>query len=437
MKTDKMIYKIFNTVIIRVISAAVSFILIVFITKYLKMTGLGIISLITNIIFIVTLFNGFLGGSSIVYLLPKNMDKAFIKKVIALNYAGTCMITLAAAWIASYLEIIQLEYLVHVYFLTVLFSVTTCNVLILLSFEKVFQYNIGLFIQPGLNLIGFIFLHIIRGNSTVNDFLLSLYISNLAAFGYSSIKVKKQIDQITMNQNRSNYVAVLKKLVYFGLLSQMATTIQYLNYRISIFFINKYLSIESVGLYNVSIKIVEAIWMVSSSIALVQYSRIANQTDDQESVQLTLKLAKISLIITSILTFILLVFPNGLICYFLGKEFLAIKTIAFLLSFGIISMGYSTIIAHYFSGKGKFQYNIYICLVGFIVNLAGNIFFLGRYGLNSAAVTSSIAYVIMSILLVILFLKKTRTSFKGLLISKADYSEFKYNLKNIPLLKIK
>lgn len=216
----------------------------------------------------------------------------------------------------------------------------------------------------------------------------------------------------------------------FGFLSQVSTIVQYLNYRISIFLLNKFSSIENVGIYSVALRITEAIWMISSSIALVQYARVSNQKNDFESIHLTIKLSKVSLAVTLLATGMFVCLPSDIFIFLFGREFTNIPKIGLALSVGIVSIGYSTIFAHFFSGKGKYSYNVYVCIIGFLINLLGNLLFLKSYGMMAAAFTSTVSYAVMSVILFLLFVKKTDTPMNALWLKMQDFQDIVLKIKN-------
>jgi O-antigen/teichoic acid export membrane protein len=402
-----MFKKILNTIVTKVLAAVISLVTIVAINRYLKTDGLGFISIFTNIIFIINLFNGFIGGSAIVYLLPQNMNRRSVNRILIINYIGIIFLTFIVLSIFRVTRSVDDKYIPQLYILTVLFSFTICNALVLLALEKISAYNGTLLLQGFLNLACFLLIKSMFRHINVDDFITSMFLSYFTVFLISLMFILREIRKIPDVDRSVSTVGLIQKLLFWGFLSQTATTIQFLNYRISLFFINKYLSLESVGVYNVAIKISEAIWMVSSSIALVQYSKIANQKNDYDSINLTVKLSSISIIITGLLAASFLIMPISLIHLVFGNGLDAVKQIILLMSVGIISMGYSTIFAHYFAGKGKYQYNILTSFVGLFVSVLGNLFYVKLFGLTAAAVTSSVVYLLISIVLVVLFKSKS------------------------------
>ena len=425
-----MLKKILNTVAARFISALASFATIVFVAKFLRTSGLGTISLLANTIFIMNLINGILGGASLVYLIPLNKNKAFIHKTLFISYGWILGVTFCVLFVSFRIGLVDNISFVHTFCLTVLASFSTSNALVLLAFEKVNRYNETLLIQIILSPVVFLAIHFIKTSVAVEDFIFGLYVSYTGSLIFSCIHLRRVTRPLDAKNGETAIYSIFKKLMVFGFLSQVSTIVQYLNYRISIFLLNKFSSIENVGIYSVALRITEAIWMISSSIALVQYARVSNQKNDFESIHLTIKLSKVSLAVTLLATGMFVCLPSDIFIFLFGREFTNIPKIGLALSVGIVSIGYSTIFAHFFSGKGKYSYNVYVCIIGFLINLLGNLLFLKSYGMMAAAFTSTVSYAVMSGILFLLFVKKTDTPMNALWLKMQDFQDIVLKIKN-------
>ena len=102
-----------------------------------------------------------------------------------------------------------------------------------------------------------------------------------------------------------------------------------------------------------------------------------------------------------------------------------VKDVIALLSIGIISLGSSSILNHYFSGIGKFEQNVYSNLLGLLATIfIGCVYLIPTYGIWGAAITPTISYTIISIYLAITFKIKTKVSFLELIPKASDFSAF-------------
>lgn len=243
-------------------------------------------------------------------------------------------------------------------------SLFNFHTIVLISFEKIFLQNFIVLIQVLTNFLiftGFIFvLKLIN----VNSYILSLYLSYIVTLMISLLTIPKALPK---ERSKITIFNTMMEISKWGFISQLGNVIQYLNYRLSYYILNHYASIASVGIYSVGIMVSESIWMISGSISLVQYARIANSNDIVYSRNLTLRLAKLSFTTTLFAVLILLLLPANIFQVVFGKDFRPVKEVMLYLSTGISIFGYSVIVSHYFAGVGKYAINTMAAFVGLVI----------------------------------------------------------------------
>ncbi len=67
---------------------------------------------------------------------------------------------------------------------------------------------------------------------------------------------------------------IVKSLFNYGWKTQLSAFIQFLNYRLSYYFLEYFKGIASVGVFSVGVAFSEAIWMVSRSLSVIIYSDV-------------------------------------------------------------------------------------------------------------------------------------------------------------------
>lgn len=124
--------------------------------------------------------------------------------------------------------------------------------------------------------------------------------------------------------------------MHFGSLAQLGNIIQYLNYRFSFFILNEYSGLAAVGIYSVSVTLVETVWIVSGSIALVEYSKISNIRDNEHARRLAIKLSKGSFLITLFLVSLLLCISPDWFAIIFGRDFTPVYRVNLVMSEGFV-----------------------------------------------------------------------------------------------------
>lgn len=415
-----MFQKILSTFIVKILSAAMSFVLLVLATQYLGASGRGTISLIVASVGIITLINGFVGGYSLVYLIPKNKSKAFLMRVIIISYLWAFVVAVlvcAMLWLSGSVNI---GLIFHVFVLGVLSAIVTVNAVILLSLKKINIYNLSNLLQVTLNCLLFLCAIVLFDMASVGTFLISLYLSYFVSISLTLVVLFNEWKVIDSSGGAVDILLVFKEIVKYGSVAQLGNVIQYLNYRLSFFVLNFYFGANVVGIYSVGVTLAEAVWLVSGSIAMVQYSNIANTEDFGYSREITLRLSKFSFVATILVVLVILSFPSVLFGMIFGKDFANVKEIVIYLLPGIAIFGLTVIISHYFAGIGRYAVNTVAAFIGLIVTVVLNFLLIPKYGCNGAAMAATISYLATGFFLVAIFLKETNYSAGEMLVNKKD-----------------
>jgi O-antigen/teichoic acid export membrane protein len=422
-----MLESIILTVRNRIVSAVASFMVIVFVSNRLFAEGAGISGLLLSSINLILLINGFLGGSSLVFVLPKNKSRDFLIKTIMINYLWIVISSTIVSFIFKTANLFPKNLFLHVWILSIIASISFSNAYILLAFENIKKYNNILLYQVLLNFVLFGIFCVLIKNINMKHFFISIYFAYSTALFYSLVNIYRFVEKEILTFQKVSLFRVIKTNLGYGISSQTASLVQFLNYRMGLFLLNKYESVHDVGIFHVGLRLSEAIWMFSSSIALVQYSSVANNADPLKSVQITVNLSKISLLITMTLTVILILVPQSWLSLVFGKDFTNVHKVIFVLATGIVSLGYSTIFSHFFSGTGKYYLNTIASLGGLVVTILGNIILIPRYGIMGAGMASSMSLFVMAIIVIRLFISRTKIKVNTLFINSKDIDKlYKY-----------
>ncbi len=415
-----MLKNLLNTFAARAISAALSFFLLILTTQYLGSYGRGLVSLVTASVSIILLFNGFVGGTALVYLIPKNRNKSFLNHTIKLSYLWAMAVCGIITLIFLFTGSVPSDLILHVLFLSIIASISTTNSLILLAQEKIILYNIANLLQIALNFAVFGILTLWQESPTVEQFILSLYIAYALGFMFTTANLWRIWRGMEHGEASSSLWTTFRSITQYGIVSQLGNVIQYLNYKLSYYIINHYGGPADVGVYHVGITLSESVWMLSNSISLVLYSKIANIGDTDYSRDLTVKLAKFSFAITLACVVAMLLIPTSVISFVFGKDFTEVHSIMVTLSAGIALFGFSVIISHYFAGTGRYHVNTMAALLGLLVTVSGNFLLVPKIGFLGAGATASISFFTTASFVLIVFFKVTHVKLSAFKVNRNE-----------------
>lgn len=425
-----MLKKIIGTTGTRILNAAFNLIILVIITNKIGSEGLGIIGLILVDISIIQLSVDLVAGGSLVYfasranlgqlLFPALVFVAivlvfyFLLGLIGMNYFPVLFHT-----------IVPEGYFFHILALSAIGSLMWIAYNLLLGQARIKIYNIIFVIQVSSFLIVFSIFIYFFGEQNVDSYIKALYIAYgiAAILGFISLLFKK--GKLRMK----GWFAVTKEVFKYGLVTQMANLLSIGNNRLSFFFIRYFLGLPAVGVFNAGIQTTEGFKLIGQSIAVVQFSTISSVRDDEYSRILTIRLMKVSLLLTLAAVIVINILPETFYTWLFSNEFIGVKPVIISLSPGVLALAANNIFSHYFSGMGKPKINLIAKVIGFAFTLVLVFTLIPAFGLVGAGITASVSYIATVIYQYIEFRKQTKTQHSEWIPALYDVTDFKRILK--------
>ncbi len=195
------------------------------------------------------------------------------------------------------------------------------------------------------------------------------------------------------------------------------------SHRFAYYLVGFFVSIASLGIYSTGIAVAESVSVISASISLVLYSKVANTQGGENAIESTLLFAKISTLLTLPLVLILLCLPYSFYALVFGSEFIDMKKVIICYSPGILSLSFSTVLIHYYSGVGKFKISAIAALISLTISVVLGWLYIPTFHLIGAALSASIALIVACFFTSFIFVRESNITFRQLLMSKNDWKK--------------
>jgi O-antigen/teichoic acid export membrane protein len=288
----------------------------------------------------------------------------------------------------------------------------------LLGEEEIGYRNIIVAFPAVINFLAVIIFVLVLRLSLLGVLSASLA-SNVFAAALCYILVSKK----TKINLRFDYELFIRS-VRFGIIPFLALVIMNLNFRADVFLIKYYLDNTAVGLYSLAVSVVEKITLLPEAIGLVLFSRISNISEDEAN-NLTPLVCRWSLLFSVVVGFILFVLADFLIPFVYGGEFqLSVKPLMILIP-GIISLTIYLILHGDLTGRGKAKLTLYVFFGALVLNIILNLFLIRAYGINGAALASTLSYSIGAFGLLFIFSRVNSVPLGNLLwLEKGDVYKY-------------
>lgn len=206
--------------------------------------------------------------------------------------------------------------------------------------------------------------------------------------------------------------ATFKEMIVFGFPIYIGLILNYLHFRIDEVLINSYLGKPQFAVYSVSVRWAEMMFLIDSAILGASLQRIGSYSQE-EGYRYSFKLFRIQtpIVILAAVGFLGLSYVMIFNLY-LKPEYHQSWSIMALLLPGICSWSVARIFSQYLVyNRGKKYWMIWMNIVGLCLNLCLNLIFIPKYGLTAVALSSSVSYATV-LLVVYLMMLKTKENGK-------------------------
>ena len=438
-----MIKKIFGTFGTRVMNAICGMVTLWFASHYLGAEAWGIGGVVLLDVSLLLVGVELLAGSGLIYFTPRKSYRTLMK----ISYLWTTIIVAFYALIIKLATFIpdsvtslflkfageESELIPHGYeaitlVLVFIYSLHNFNLTTLLGKERVGTNNILFIIQfmtQMSSMLVYIFIFDLRDERAFIYSLLTGYV-----IGYLC-GLTQTWRYIINDDSNDSFLRTAKEMFNFGSIIQLSTLVSLLNRRLSFFIIKGFWGDAHVGVYNSASQVAEAPKLIGQSIAMVQFSKISNLTDNKLAARITVQLLKTAASLTAICILALCVIPTSVYSWIFSAEFAAMKSVMVALAPGIVFMATDMVFSHYFSGLDMPRHNLYGALVGLAVTIPTLYLLTPTFGMIGAGISMSLTNLAVIIYKWVIFKKINKISSTELLITKNDFISLKNNLLDV------
>ncbi len=407
------------------LAAALNFVIAIIISQTLGDTGKGTQALLLATISFILIFSDIICGASIIYLAPRHS----FKKILVASTVWAAFIAMVmglAIWL--FYPDLEPDLVLHVAILSFISSLSNINFRFLVGKEEIQKANYNTLLQPVLLVLTLVTYYILLKKTDIYGYVIGLYAAYGGTFLLGVWMLRKEYANLRHDKD-CEYGPVLKDLFKYGFLNQTGHFVQFFNLRLSYYLLKRFIDVGSVGVFSNAVSLAEAIWIISNSIALVQYARIANADDRSYAQKLTLDLSKICLLISTVGVAVLCLLPAEFYVFVFGKDFGEMAHLIRILAPGILLYCIFLILGHYYSGIGRYQMNTFAAICGLVATFVCGFTLIPKYNVTGAAITSAISYTVNAIFLFVFFVKESRFKGRDFLLTKGEIRNYIGELK--------
>lgn len=411
---------VIQTFISRFLILVLSFGLIIYSTNMWGSEGKGIISLITADLAIVIFFANIFAGSSVSYFASRYKTE----EILFYAYLWSVFVGITIPLLFSLTR--STGYTGYLIGLSVLSSLLSANINLFVGRKNIRMFNLYTILQLAVQIVFIVAVVYVVQIVTVDAY----FIGQICCFGLlfvtSSLQILRTCDLKKLEASRGRSLSLFS----YGWKTQLSAFLQFLNNRLSFYFLEFFRGIGSVGIFSIGVAFSEAIWTVSRSLAVVLYSEIVNSDSRTEALLRTKASLRLACLATGVFTIFILLLPAELYTMIFGRDFSETKKIILLMTPGIFAVAVSNIIGFYFSGINELRILNVKSFAGLIFSLAASLYAIPRWGITGACVVTSLSYCLSSGILLWKFYQSAEFSIYDFIISKNDIILLSEKLKS-------
>jgi O-antigen/teichoic acid export membrane protein len=377
------------TIATKFIILLANFALVVFSTRIWGSEGRGEIALVLANVSIITILSNVFCGSTIAYHTPR-LQRDFL---LFVSFTGAILISLSGAVVFS--ALFGFNYFMPLLVISLLIAMTTAISSYWLGRNNIKNYNIITILSPVFTLISLVISYFVLNKKSLDTYFQAYYagtaitlfvgiagLISLGSFSFREIKFEG-----------------IRSIISYGINNEFNYLIQFLNFRLSYYFIARLLGLAELGVFSIAVSVSEAVWIISRSMSAVHFSNVINSDDLLKSRRETITYARQSLWISLLVLGLSIIMPRSLYQFIFGDEFGEVKKFIILLIPGIVAIAVSNLYGHYFAGTGKLNIVRNKSLIGLAATLILLPILISKYKLTGVCISLNVSYIFSSIYL--------------------------------------
>lgn len=188
--------------------------------------------------------------------------------------------------------------------------------------------------------------------------------------------------------------ALLKEMIFFGWKPYLGSMTITLNYNLDLLFVGILLTTSDVGIYSVAVTFSILTWMIADAVQYILFPEIAHGSSKSENKNLVTLVAKHTFYLTVLANIFLYAVAWFAIPFLYTEAFSPSLMPLAILIVGSTFFSIAKPISAALFGEGQPEIGLQMTAPAVIVNLIFNLLLIPKYGINGAAVASTLGYIV-------------------------------------------
>jgi O-antigen/teichoic acid export membrane protein len=200
---------------------------------------------------------------------------------------------------------------------------------------------------------------------------------------------------------------VLGQQVRYGLKNYAASLFWLLLFSGDALLCNHFLGNGPTGVYSVAVSLGLPVTMLGAVVGTLVFQRVSADQSSENRIANTNRAVRILAPIAGLAACTIGLASHWLVPALYGSEFGAASTALILLLPGLFILALETVLMNFLAGEGSPPIVYWAPLIGLLLNFGANVFVIPRWGINGAALTSTVGYAVVGLLALRYYVRST------------------------------
>lgn len=270
------------------------------------------------------------------------------------------------------------------------------------------------------------------GRSFHFNLLLLFVMANIATVAITASFYRKLGRIVPTDASASGGI---KECLRFSLPCYFGNLVQFVNYRIDVFFVNSIAGPDKLGIYFVSVLLCQSINLVPSAAQAVLFPAIASNNRGNADLELIARANRMLTALGVLGAFAVAFLSRFAVPLFFGKAFSESILPLFILLPGCVVFITTNILAGYLNGVGKPQLNLISSVLAMSVQVPLELLLIPKLSISGAAAAATCSYFVNALVTLVLYHRTTRAQISKLyILQRDDWPYFKASINRLLLL---
>jgi len=212
----------------------------------------------------------------------------------------------------------------------------------------------------------------------------------------------------------------LHEQLTYGLRNYAASLLWLFLLQSDIVLCNYFLGSAQTGVYSVAVSLGLPVTMLASAVGTLIFQRTSAQQSRELRIANTNRALRLLVPLAALPMLVFGLLAGWLVPLIYGDRFQPAATALILLLPGLLAFSLEIVVMNFLAGEGSPPIIYLAPLAGLVLNVAANLYVIPRWGINGAAVTSSVAYTVVLVLVLRYYVGSTGSSLRALLVVRRD-----------------